>query len=56
MAKTKYSFWITLKKARNFLFELLLAGCVVYITENPNWIFLAPVFEGLRNYIKTKYK
>ena len=56
MTKTKYSFWITLKKAGIFLFELLLAGLVVYITDNPNWIFLAPVLEGLRNFIKTKIK
>jgi hypothetical protein len=55
MAKVKYSFWITVKKVAVFAFELLLAGALVWITDNPNWIWIAPVLEGIRNWLKTKY-
>jgi len=52
MAKHKYSIWITLKKVFIFLAEMLIAGLLVFITERPELIFLAPILEGIRNYIK----
>lgn len=56
MAKkqNKYSFILTLQKAGIILVQVLVAGAIAYVTEQPEYIFLVPVFEGIRNYIKHK--
>lgn len=50
----KYKFSKTLKKAGIVLAEILVSGCLAYVTDKPELLFLTPVFEGLRNYIKNK--
>jgi hypothetical protein len=52
----KYKFSKTLKKAGIVFIEILISGSLAYVTETPELIFLAPVFEGLRNYWKNKNK
>ena len=47
-----YSFLKTLKKFLIVLAEVLIAGAIVYATENPSWIFLVPVLEAMRNMLK----
>jgi hypothetical protein len=50
----KYKFSKTLKKAGIVFVEILIAGSLSYVTETPELIFLVPVFEGLRNWVKHK--
>jgi len=50
----QYSYKITLKKVAVVFVEVLIAGAVVYVTEQPEYIFLVPVLEGIRNFLKHK--
>lgn len=49
-----YSWRITLSKFCIILAEVLIAGCISYITENSSFLLLIPTLEALRNYIKHK--
>ena len=54
MTETKYSYLITLRKVLVLVIEIFLAGLLVVATENPNWMFLVPLAEGIKNYLKVK--
>lgn len=45
----------TLEKVLISLIEILLAGTVVYLTDNSLFLFLVPAIEGIRNLIKHKW-
>jgi len=47
-----YEFKKTLKKFGLIAAEIFVAGVIVYLTENGVYMFLVPVFEALRNYLK----
>lgn len=49
-----YSWRITLSKFCIILVEVLIAGCISYITENSSFLLLIPILEAFRNYIKHK--
>lgn len=51
MAKN-YSFLKTLKKVGISLVQVFIAGALALATEDPEWVFLVPVLEGLRNWWK----
>ena len=44
----------TLSKVGIVLAEIVVAGTLAYIFERPELLFLAPVFEGILDYIKHK--
>jgi len=48
----KYDWKKTLKKFLWALAEILVAGAIVYFSENQLWLGLVPVFEALRNWLK----
>ena len=52
--KQKYDWKKTASKMLWVLAEIIVAGALVYVTENPMYIGLVPVLEGARNYIKHK--
>lgn len=54
--KTKYRFSKTLLKMGIVLVEILAAGALVYVTERPELMFLVPLLEGLRNWLKNRNK
>lgn len=43
--KTAYKFLVA-------LVEVLLAGTMVYLTDNNMWLVLVPILEAARNFIK----
>ena len=49
-----YDYRLTIKKFVVIFVEVLLAGLVVYATENPTWLVLVPVIEAARNFLKHK--
>lgn len=51
---TKYNFGKTIEKMIWITAEMLLSGAIVLATEQPAWMFMMPVFEGLRNIVKFK--
>ena len=50
----KYNFWKTLRKFLWALAEVIVAGAVVYLTDNQMFLGLVPIFEALRNWLKHK--
>jgi hypothetical protein len=54
--KQKYDFKKTLRKVGIITAQIFVAGVLVYITETPELIFLVPLFEGFRNWLKHKDK
>ena len=48
----KYNWKKTLYKFLWVFAEVIVAGIIVYVTERPECLFLIPVFEALRNWIK----
>ena len=52
--KNKYDWKKTAEKAGRVLAYVLVLGALAYITEQPALIFLAPVLEGARDYLKHK--
>ena len=48
----KYDFKKTAKKVGIVLAEVIVAGAIVYLTDNNLYMALVPALEGLRNYIK----
>ncbi len=50
-----YDYKITIKKIAVSAVEVLIAGLIVFATENPNYIMLVPMLEGLRNLLKYKF-
>ena len=49
---TNYNWKITAKKFLIILAEVMLAGSIVYLTDNHLWLILVPALEALRNYIR----
>ena len=54
MMANKFNWKITAKKFGFSLIEILAAGTLVYITDKPYLLFLVPVAEAVRNWIKHK--
>ncbi len=50
----KYDWRITAGKFFTILAEVILAGTIVYLTDNGLFLVLVPVIEALRNYLKHK--
>ena len=48
----KYDWKKTAKKVFTIAIEVVLAGLISFATDNPSWIGLVPIFEGLRNWWK----
>ena len=48
----KYDWKKTASKVFTIAVEVVLAGLISYATDNPSWMGLVPIFEGLRNFIK----
>ena len=48
----QYDFKITLKKFFIILVEVIIAGAIVYLTENQLFLVLVPVLEAVRNWLK----
>ena len=48
----KYDWKKTFGKFAWALGEIVVAGAVVYFTDNNIFLVIVPVLEGLRNYIK----
>jgi hypothetical protein len=44
----------TLAKVGIVAAEIIVAGVIAYIADKPALLFLAPVFEGILDYIKHK--
>ena len=51
-----YKFSITLKKALIVALEVIIAGTVVYLTDNQLYLGLIPLLEGARNWFKNRNK
>lgn len=49
-----YSFKKTCWKGAGVLVEIVLAGIIVYLTDNNYYIALVPVLEMIRNWYKHK--
>jgi hypothetical protein len=49
-----YDYKKTLKKFGIVLVESLIAGALAFVSGTPELMFLVPVFEALRNYLKHK--
>ena len=49
-----YEFKKTAKKFLVALVEVVIAGLIVYVTERPEFMFLVPLFEAIRNYWKNR--
>ena len=49
-----YDWKITAKKFGVSLVQVLIAGLISWATENPMYMGLVPVLEGLRNYWKNR--
>jgi hypothetical protein len=56
MNNSKYSFKKTLEKVGISLLEILVAGFLVWVTDFPYLLFLVPIVEGFRNWLKNKNK
>ena len=54
MTKNGYDWKKTLAKIGWSVAEVFVAGVIVVLTENPQWLAIVPALEGLRNYIKNK--
>lgn len=52
--KPNYSFSKTLAKFGWSFAEVFIASLIVYFTDNEYAIFLIPVFEAVRNWIKNR--
>ncbi len=50
-----YDYKITLKKFAVSALEVIIAGLIVLATENPTYMMLIPMFEGLRNLLKHRF-
>jgi hypothetical protein len=48
----KYDPKITAKRFFIILAEVIIAGAIVYLTDNQLWLVLVPVLEALRNWFK----
>lgn len=47
-----YDWKITLRKFVETLVEILIVGTIAYLTQNELYLFLLPLLEALRNYLK----
>jgi hypothetical protein len=47
-----YDYKITLKKGLIVFAEIVIAGTIVYLTDNEIFIVLVPVLESIRNWLK----
>lgn len=54
--KIKYSFGKTLGKIGISLLEILIAGFLFWVTDRPELLFLVPIAEGIRNWLKNRNK
>ena len=52
--KQKYDWKKTVNKGVRIAVEVILAGLLVYVTEEPAFIAVAPVLEMIYNYVKHK--
>ena len=52
----EYKFSITLKKALIVALEVIVAGTVVYLTDNNLYLGLIPLLEIARNWFKNRNK
>lgn len=52
--KIKYDWKITAKKVIIISAEIVLAGTVVYFTDNALFLGIVPFLEGLKNYLKKR--
>jgi len=52
MSTKKYNWKITLRKALVVFAEVIVAGLIVYLTDNEVFLFLIPALEAARNYLK----
>lgn len=50
--KQKYDWKKTVKKGLRIAAEVILAGLLVYVTEEPAFLAVAPLLEMLYNYVK----
>ena len=50
-----YNWKITAKKFLIGAAEVIVAGLIVYLTENGFWLFLIPTLEAVRNLLKHKF-
>jgi hypothetical protein len=50
----QYDYKKTIEKGLWVLGYVLVSGALVYITDNPAWLGLAPVLEMAKNYLKHK--
>ena len=56
MTKKTYDFKKTLIKVGIVAAEIVVSGGLAYITNKPELLFLAPILEGLLDYIKHRDK
>lgn len=49
---TKYNFWITAKKFGVTAVFVAIAGVTAYYANEPWLLAIAPVLEGIRNFLK----
>lgn len=50
----KYDWKLTAKKFGIVLVEIVLAGTIVYFTDNALFLGIVPLLEAARNYLKHK--
>jgi len=48
----RYDWKKTLKKALIAVGEVIIAGLIVYLTDNQLFLVIVPVLEALRNWLK----
>jgi hypothetical protein len=51
-----YSFKKTLVKVGIITVEIVIAGLIALEVEKPEFMFLVPIFEGFRNWLKNRNK
>jgi hypothetical protein len=52
----KYKFSKTFEKFGIALVEVIIAGVIVYFTDNGLFLFVIPFLEALRNWLKNRGK
>jgi hypothetical protein len=56
MMANKYDWKKTLKKFIVIGVEIIVAGVIVYLTDNSLFLGLVPAFEALKNWLKHRKK